>query len=189
MKPLFNLFIIFSCILLFACDPSKDKIEKEIELMKSAQICIPFDKMQICKKDSSFSDSCLWKNAKLKLIHYIDSSQCTSCYMKKIEEKYNELYRLEKDTKNQFSSIFIIEQRGTDNNYQNHISKLFSLTMYVDTSRIFAKENPNIPSESMYHTFLLDENNNVIFVGNPLFNEEVHKVFFRIVNEKLGKSK
>lgn len=188
MKTIFKLFVFFNGLLLFACEPAKDKIRKNIEEMQSTQIVFPLDEMQHCKRDSSLSDSCLWKYAKLKLVHYIDSSQCTSCYMKKIDEKYNELYRLEKDTKNQFSSIFIIEQRGNDDNYKKHISKLYSLTMYVDTMHVFAKMNLKIPQEPMYHTFLLDENNNVILVGNPLFNAEVHKVLKHIVKEKLGKS-
>ena len=37
------------------------------------------------------------------------------------------------------------------------------------------------------HTFLLDENNNVLLVGNPLENEKIKKLFWQIVEEKLGK--
>ena len=39
----------------------------------------------------------------------------------------------------------------------------------------------------MFHTFLLDENNNVLLVGNPLDNEKIEEMFWQIVEKKLGK--
>ena len=38
----------------------------------------------------------------------------------------------------------------------------------------------------MLHTFLLDENNEVFVVGNPLENEKIERMFWRTVKEKLG---
>lgn len=46
--------------------------------------------------------------------------------------------------------------------------------------------NPNIPSESMFHTFLLDENNKVILIGNPMVNKQIEEMLVLIVEEKLG---
>ena len=39
----------------------------------------------------------------------------------------------------------------------------------------------------MFHTFLLNENNNVLLVGNPLENETIEEMFWQIVEGKLGK--
>ncbi len=39
----------------------------------------------------------------------------------------------------------------------------------------------------MFHTFLLDENNNVLLVGNSLENEKIEEMFWQILEEKLGK--
>lgn len=47
--------------------------------------------------------------------------------------------------------------------------------------------NPHLPKNKALHTFLLDENNNVILVGNPLHNKKIEKIFYKIVEEKLGK--
>ena len=35
--------------------------------------------------------------------------------------------------------------------------------------------------------FLLDEDNNVLLVGNPIWNEKIKEMFWQIVEEKLGK--
>ena len=45
------------------------------------------------------------------------------------------------------------------------------------------RANPQLPSNPMLHTFLLDENNEV---GNPLENEKIERMFWRTVKEKLG---
>ena len=42
------------------------------------------------------------------------------------------------------------------------------------------------PSESMFHTFRLDENNKVILVGNPMLNKQIEDMMLSIVDEKLG---
>ena len=47
--------------------------------------------------------------------------------------------------------------------------------------------NPHLPKNKALHTFLLDENNNVILVGDPLHNKKIEEMFYKIVKEKLGK--
>ena len=57
----------------------------------------------------------------------------------------------------------------------------------LDTLGQFAKLNPHLPKNKALHTFLLDENNNVILVGNPLHNKKIKEMFYRIVEDRLGK--
>lgn len=49
------------------------------------------------------------------------------------------------------------------------------------------KQNTCIPVDKMFHAFLLDENNNVLLVGNPLENEKIEELFWKIVEERFGK--
>ena len=61
--------------------------------------------------------------------------------------------------------------------------------IFVDTTNVFLRSNPHIPKNPALHTFLLDENNKVILVGNPLENKHIEEMFWRIVKEKLGEPK
>ena len=61
--------------------------------------------------------------------------------------------------------------------------------VYIDTTNVFLAKNSNISKSSWLHTFLLDEQNNVILVGNPTNNSRIRKLFWRIVKEKLGEPK
>ena len=63
---------------------------------------------------------------------------------------------------------------------------MLSYPIYMDTTGVFRRTNPQLPSNPMLHTFLLDENNEVLAVGNPLENEKIDRMFWRTVKEKLG---
>ena len=64
---------------------------------------------------------------------------------------------------------------------------MFDCPILLDTLGEFEKLNPHLPKNRALHTFLLDENNNVILVGNPLRNKKIEEMFYQIVEEKLGK--
>lgn len=63
----------------------------------------------------------------------------------------------------------------------------FDYPILIDTLGEFERLNPHLPKNQALHTFLLDENNRVILVGNPLRNKKIKEMFYKIVEEKLGK--
>ena len=91
---------------------------------------------------------------------------------------------------NEFYNIFIInpDSKAKKELKLKYLEKSIPQTIFVDSANIFMKVNPNMPSESMFHTFLLDENNKVILVGNPMFNKQIEDMMLSIVEEKFGKS-
>lgn len=58
--------------------------------------------------------------------------------------------------------------------------------IYVDSLSMFSSDNPHIPfQDPMFQIFLLDEKNEVILVGHPLFNTKVEDSLLEILKEKL----
>lgn len=53
----------------------------------------------------------------------------------------------------------------------------------MDTLGLFEHSNPQILHESKFHTLLLDKNNNVLLVGNPVENKKIEELFWQIVEE------
>ena len=53
--------------------------------------------------------------------------------------------------------------------------------VYVDTAYAFRKANPYLPDERMYHSFLLDEKDSVVIVGNPIENPKIDSLINVIV--------
>lgn len=60
----------------------------------------------------------------------------------------------------------------------------FSTQVYLDSANTFARQNQHIPSDVLFHTFLLDENMNVVLVGDPISNKEINKIFWDILKGK-----
>ena len=63
----------------------------------------------------------------------------------------------------------------------------FNYPIILDTKGEFAKLNPHLPENKAMHTFLLDKDNNVILVGNPLLNSKIEKLFKTTVEKHFTK--
>ena len=53
--------------------------------------------------------------------------------------------------------------------------------VFVDTAYAMRAANPRLPDGSEYHTFLIDAEWNVLFVGNPLGGDELEKLYIKTV--------
>lgn len=175
------------CSLICACNSQKQELQEKVEKLRSKAINIPYDRMG-CWTNDSIRVISPWNKAKLKLVHYIDSATCSTCYLQKAA--INEfICNLEESSNNEFYNVFIISPDNKDRKRlkTDFNEKLTPQTIFVDTANVFTEVNPNIPSELMYHTFLLDENNKVILVGNPIANEKIGNMLQDVVEKKLGK--
>lgn len=59
-----------------------------------------------------------------------------------------------------------------------------SFPIYVDTTKIFRRNNPQINDLSATHVFLINSNNNIVLVGNPLLNPKIEEMSLKIFEEK-----
>ena len=185
------LLYLVICIIISACDYSKEKVLKNMEEIRSIPISISYDDMK-CLTPDSIAEKKPWIKAKLKLIHYIDSLQCSTCYLQKVA-MHDELFRIERESNYEFYNIFIVDPRSNNTSIAKltaqYSNKELPTTIFYDSAHVFFDANPQIPKEIMYHTFLLDENNNVIFVGNPLLNPNVKEKMLHIIEDRVHKRK
>ena len=56
----------------------------------------------------------------------------------------------------------------------------FDVPVFIDYEREFEKLNP-LPENQLFRTFLLDENNKIILVGNPTRGME--KLYLKVLNK------
>lgn len=161
-------------------------MEENIKKMQSKSITIPINHFDYWTNDSLFPQK-VYTNAELKLVVYIDSTECSMCYISK-QFLWKDVIKLEGDYNNKFSIYFIVEPS------QEHKKELYKKInkedlihpIYIDTLGSFAKTNTNIPIEAMYHTFLLDCKNNVLFVGNPIGNSIIKEKMFGVIKEQIS---
>ena len=180
------LLIIISTALLFISCSNNSEIKKDLEMLQSKSITIPTDiKTLVGGKDTVVNS---FMESELKLIIYSDSSACSSCAIQKMylwdsfiedAEKYQgrlKFYFLFSPTENDLTTVNLALR-----------TNMFDYPVFIDSAGTFAKENPHLPKKPQLHTFLLDKDNKVILVGNPLNNPKIEEMFYKMVEERLGK--
>ena len=79
--------------------------------------------------------------------------------------------------------IFAFSPNRIKDIYHAILTANFTYPVYVDKQDSIAKLN-RFPLESNLQTFLLDKNNRVIAVGNPVYNPKIKKLYFNIISGK-----
>lgn len=180
-------FLLFMVFCSLSCT-RKNSYADGILQLQSRPVSLPLDKMR-----------CMWNGrdtivggeeyAKgMKLVVYYDSAACSSCGLKTMylwDKLIEELESCGKDVSLCFVFAPLKKDMGEFRLAMRTMPPL--VPVYVDTVGVFARENPHLPREAMYHTFLLDEENRVVLVGDPSRNERIKELFWQIVEEKSGK--
>lgn len=177
-----HLSVLFVLAALASCTSSLQNREDALRSMRDNVTAIPFDSMVCWLNDSMIVDTAC-RQSKYKLVVYVDSAVCSTCYL-------NEMYQWKDFTEmeeSQFFSICFIfaHPSRNKNSIQNHFFRTeLNHPIDVDTSYCFLDKNPHIPSEHVYHTFLLDKDNKATLVGNPLHNNKIEKMLKTILNNE-----
>ncbi|MBR4326179.1 MAG: DUF1573 domain-containing protein [Bacteroidales bacterium] len=80
--------------------------------------------------------------------------------------------------------IFMHPHRVVDAKYTIRRDS-FPYPVCIDLSDSLNKLN-NFPKDDRFHCFLLDENNRVILIGNPVHNPKIKDLYIRTICERLG---
>ena len=146
---------------------------------------IVFPEEMICIPDDTRSPN-LKAFRKPKIVIWVDSTECSSCRIGRLYE-YEELYQ--QGCNEGFDVLVLFSPRADDFCEAQHMVRVhhFSFPVYFDVNNSFGKSN-NIPSDIRFHAFLLDRDDCICFIGDPMSNLKLRNVFNdaiqSIVNER-----
>lgn len=181
-KSFFPFLMIF--LLIIGCKSNIKKIEETLSEFVSHPISIDTsDYIAFCN-DSTYNTQAI-NEATLKYVCYIDSFECSPCILKNAYKWNDYIYKFE-DYGDKISFSYIISSSNSKDIITQARESGFCQTIFIDTLKQFSLHNPHIPIESLYHVFLLDKDNNIILVGNPLNNKAIEDKFNSIVKKTLG---
>ncbi len=179
------LFLFLIVVSSFSC--KEFKLKQDIKKLKSREIKVSTDKMicQINGKDTTFNN---FYNNKMKMVVYYDSLVCSPCSAKKIRLWNNEIDSM-KVLNPDFKYYFIFAPKKEDENtlFSTFMEYKFNYPVFIDVNNVFRKENPHLPDNLSLHTFLLDKNNKVVLVGNPIHNTKIKEMYNDVVKKYLKK--
>lgn len=174
--------IIF--LLLIGCKCGNDEkyqimhlIGKEIVLDESYQ------SISISKKDSTHQSAFSELKKPIKIVTYMDSSSCTGCAMQ-ILIQWNRLLReIQSD-----SVGFVTVVYPSDTNRLKMALRNLNLwnPLLYDTNNKFLINNKLLNVFARNRTFLLDKNNNIIVVGEPLRKSKLWNLYKSNIQTLVG---
>lgn len=131
-------------------------------------------------KDTISQDSI--PNSKYSIITYVDSLGCMSC---KLQLRKWKAFILEIDSLTKFSVpvYFFLHPRNLDEMFLALKREQFNYPVCIDIDDSLNILN-RFPKEMQFQTFLLDEKNRVIAIGNPIHNPKIKNIYYEIVTGK-----
>lgn len=181
-----KIFTYLILMMLFCACTNKHRILNDIKRLQSKKVLLPkCSSLLVEGKDTTILD---YFECDTKLIIYNDSLGCTSCGINKLY-LWDDLiqYASQFNKRLKFYFIFAPSSKDISDLKISLRNSFFKYPILLDTLGEFGKLNPNLPKSKTLHTFLLNENNDVILIGNPLYNKEIEKLFYKITQELLAK--
>jgi hypothetical protein len=186
-----NIFISLAIISLccFFCCRGKNKPEIQAQKIVSEwtgkQIQYPVDAQCCILGKDTISDLCnCLLQKEYKILLYVDSAGCSDCKLKFFEWK-----RLiaEADTlfPQKLGFVFFFQPKSRKDMTFLFRKDNFRYPAFIDMNDDLNKLN-HFPSQIEYQCFLLDENNKVLMVGNPVLNLNIWDLYKQIITGKIS---
>lgn len=169
--------IIFIIILIYSCDFNKIKkqrLKQEILAWNGKQICLP----ENIENKSTLSDSLFEKliSTKYKVLIYIDSLGCTPCKLQL--DEWNQMINETRKINESVSFLFYINVNDYKIVEESVRMSMFDYPLIYDIDNEINHLN-QLSNNPQFHVFLLDSNNKVLLVGNPISNQGIKNLFLQ----------
>ena len=181
------IFLSFFIVSIAFISCKNDSVERDMETFYESKISLPFDRM--IKKDCSlYHDSVLDRYT--KLVKYVEVFDCSDCQINHLSSFDNDTYN--SGVSKNISILYIVNiphEVDSLKLYSKLCEKRIRGTVYLDTCNAFLQANPHIPDNSLFHTFVLNEKDSVVLIGDPFKNEKMGKLFQKIIKKEQQRRK
>ncbi len=176
----FVVFLLTLTVLLHSCDDkTKRKVEVENIVKEWIGKEIKFPDNMLFSVYGRDTSSALLPETPYKILLYIDSTGCTSCKLKLLEWK---AFIHEADTALTDKLSFVFCFYPKEKKELESLLKYdhFDYPVYIDMHNELNSLN-RFPQQAVYQCFLLDKENKVISIGNPVLNTQVWELYKQII--------
>lgn len=180
MKPL-DLIILLLTIFLSACqDKQKEIITLLVKEWQGKQILFPEN--MVFTRFASDTTNFVIPTSDYKVLVFVDSIGCTSCKLQL--SRWKEFIRYT-DSISQKNIPFLFFFQF-DDQWEIHsllIRENFDKPICLDRSDSLNQLN-HFPKDIQFQVFLLDKNNKVVVIGNPVHNPNVKELYLEEISRK-----
>lgn len=182
----FLLAAIMVMVATVGCDSKRERIKDTLTAMHQQQIVLPLDRMK-CRyngKDTIVNHSTV---PKLRMVVYLDSAYCTSCTLDKMR-MWNGLIADASKYKGGLQYVFIAAPKPEqlEDTYFSIDDSQLDSPVYIDTAYAMRAANPDLPDGNEYHSVLIDEDGNVLFVGSPVGGDDLKELYNKTIRSNIN---
>jgi hypothetical protein len=171
--------LIFCLIFGYGCT-KKQKIKETYAEWIDKQIVMP-DSI----KPYSFAEEVSKEYANTcKIFLYVNDKECVRCWLKLPNWKIL-LSDIHKLTNSDVEMLICAQPKDKDVLEKIMKEERFYVPIYFDYNGVVNGIN-HFDNNTHFHCFLLDENNHVILIGNPVQNPKIRDLYIRTICERLG---
>ena len=183
MKTL-NLIILVLLPIFFSCKNEQKEKEKQIaKLVTEWQGKeIKFPDILIFTRYLTDTTDFQIPQSEYKVLVYVDSTGCTSCKLQL--HKWKELIEYaDSETQGKVPFLFFFHPKDTKEIRYLLKRNGFDRPVYIDLDDRLNKLN-KFPADMTFQTFLLDKNNKIVALGNPVHNTAVKDLYLKQITGK-----
>lgn len=162
-------------VLLFSCKESKkERVNRLAREWDGKEIVFPNNmSFTTMGKDTNY----LFKR-EFSIVTYVDSVGCTGCKLQLTKWKY---LITQLDSICDISTLFFLYPK--DKKELNYLfeQERFTHPVCIDEQDSFNKLN-RFPDDMMFRTFLLDKDNKVIAIGNPIHDPKIKEFYLKVIS-------
>ena len=177
------LFITLSILALTSCkDSPKDEIARLVKEWDGKEVRFPEHPVfTIPGKDTvDFS----FRNAEDKVVSYVDSIGCISCKLQ-LDRWKDFIHEVDSLTGEAVPFILCLHHPDVKEMQRVTWKDEFKYPVFIDEMGTFDALN-HFPTNMMFQTFLLDKNNKIVAIGNPILNPLVKELYLEKLTEMQG---
>lgn len=172
------LIVFLYLILLFSCKPAVKKDFFHVVTEWEGKKIIYPDDMVFTLWGQDTLDYSL-PRVDYTIVSYVDSVGCMSCKLQLLKWK-SFISELDSISQENVPVIFFFHPKNIEELIYRLKFDKYNLPVCVDVDNRFNKLN-NFPADMTFQTFLLDKNNKVVAIGNPIHNLKVRELYLKII--------
>lgn len=173
-KVCYFIVILFS---LLSCDRERREANKIVKEWIGKEIQLPILTANLHGKDTLCPQ--LFER-KYKILIYVDSIQCMPCRLHFFDWKLL-IDEVKRDYPNTSFLIYINSSNAKEIDVLQKENR-FYYPVFYDIKNEIDKMN-NLPKKEQFQTFLLDKNNKVVLIGNPVRNPQMWNLYKKSMKE------
>jgi len=181
MKPKYILSILASLLVVVACqDRKREEAVSSVKEWLGKEILFPKNSVFTIRGKDTIDFALNASN--YKIVSYIDTAGCTTCQLKLAEwQRFMEEVDAASPTHTPF--IFYLYPKDVKDLLIEFRREAFDYPVCLDEKNDFNRLNKLAESKAL-RTFLLDKENKIVAIGNPIENPNVKKFYLKLLTGK-----